>query len=64
MEESGIYAIRAKKEHALRIIFSAGRALVVVLYPQEGYKKIKVGQGSWNQNIISNLAYFFSNWRY
>ena len=52
------YAIRAKKSGKIRVVLAAVRALVVVCYHENEMTKVKVMQGSWTENIWSNLGWF------
>lgn len=52
------YAIMARKNNAMRKFFSACRALVVICGHENGKTMIKVKQGSWAENIWSNVGWF------
>ncbi len=52
------YTIVAKKESELRQVFAACRALTVICRHEGGSTKIKVSQGDWTKNLLSNLAWF------
>jgi hypothetical protein len=52
------YAIAAKKAGKIRVFFAACRALVVICCHEDGKTKVKVRQGSWTENIVSNVGWF------
>lgn len=52
------YVIKAKKTGKMRIFFSACRALIVICGCEDGKTKVKVKQGSWSENIWSNVVWF------
>lgn len=51
------YAIQARKADKVRVFFAACRALIVVCKHENGKTIVSVRQGSWNENIWSNVAW-------
>lgn len=54
------YTIKARKVDTLREIFGACRALVVTCYYEGNTTKVKIGQGSWTENILSNAGWLIA----
>jgi len=67
------YTINARKTGYARRVIAACRALVVVCYHEGMSTKVKIEQGTWTENIVSNIGWFlatggtnlaFSLWSY
>ena len=53
-----LYSIQAKKTNPVRKFFCANRALVVQCSHDGGRTRVRIGQGSWSDNIWGNVIWF------
>jgi hypothetical protein len=58
-KENNMYGIEAQKKDKLRITFGACRALTFICWHEKGKTRLTIKQGSWAENIASNLGWFF-----
>ncbi len=54
------YAIQARKAGKIRVTFAACRALIVICQQEQGTTRVSVKQGSWTENIWSNVGWFIA----